>query len=320
MQEMAGHTLSNLYLLAVGCSFERKKIAEKIASFIPSSAFYHSNLEVSSLESVLDELNTGSLFQEKVVVFLEGIEKLKKWDALLKYIQNPNKEAFLILGVSSLKPVADLYQKGKKEIVALDLSEEKPWEKESRLQQFIVEEVKKKGKRLSHEAVRFLIENVGLERAALTQEIAKVVCFVGAKENVELQDLQAICSFQNETQGWQWAEGVVWTQDKMKIPSQIEDLGFIVLLIGQLRYHLQQGYQLSSLLEYNMAPQEIATKFPQLKKGGFEKHIGIARQKKSAYFLSGLNALYKLELGVKTSLFSPSLLFDRFLATLRSSS
>ena len=79
------------------------------------------------LEDLFRGLNTGSLLGGKQVLYLDGVDKCKKNGLALvaKYLANPSPFAYLLLGASSAKGLADL---SKKELVTCDLSEEKPWE------------------------------------------------------------------------------------------------------------------------------------------------------------------------------------------------
>jgi len=321
LQEAFPDHLSPIYMVVTSCDFERKKMFDKIVSFLrrkdASSHVLAYDATVTPIESVLEELNTKSLFGGSNLVVLDRIDKLKENEKLAHYIVHPSHDAFLILGASASKPVSDLYQKGKKEVVVLDLSEEKPWDRRRRLNEWLNEEAKLSGKSFSSETSAYLFEHIGLDMPGLYQELVKLICYVGDRPAIALGDAKAICSSHSIATGWQLSEGVIWGSDSIGA-DKTSELPFLLMFIGQLRYHLQTGYQIAQLLENQGPSQDIARLFPQLRPQTLEKYLSGARQKKAAYFHKGLKSLFDLELGAKSSGLDTSLLFDRFIAKLRS--
>lgn len=316
LQEAFPDHLSPIYMVVTSCDFERKKMFDKIASFLCNQTLAY-DAAVTPIELVLEELNTQSLFGGSNLVVLDRVDKLKESEKLEHYIIHPNRNAFLILGASSAKSVSGLYQKGKKEVVALDLSDEKPWDRKRRLNEWLIEEAKLSGKAFSSETSAYLFEHIGLDMPGLYQELVKLICYVGNRPAITIADARAICSSHSIATGWQLSEGVIWGNDCIGA-DKTSELSFILMFIGQLRYQLQTGYQIAQLLENETPLQEIARLFPQLRSQTLEKYLSGARQKKTAYFHQGLKALFDLELGAKSSGLDTSLLFDRFIGKLRS--
>lgn len=318
LQEAFPDHLSAVYLVATSCDFERKKMFDKLLLVLQrkhaASHAVHFDATLAPIEAVLEELNTQSLFGGANLVVLDRIDKTKDHEKLVRYIEQPNPNACLILGASSLKPVSDLYQKGKKEVVVLDLSDEKPWDKRRRLAEWLMGEAKRENKVLPSEAAAYLLDHIGLDMPGLHQELIKLICYVGERSAITLNDTKAISSCLNLSTGWQLAEGVIWGRDTVGA-DKTSDLSFLLMFIGQLRYQLQTGYQVAELLD---KPHEIARAFPQLRPQVLEKYISGARQKSAAYFHKGLNALFDLEMAAKSSQIDTALLFDRFIAKLRS--
>lgn len=312
--------LSSIYMVVASCDFERKKILDKTVAFLrskdSSSLISTYDATVDSIESILETLNTKSLFGERNFVIFDRIDKLKNTEQLVQYACRPNHDSFLVLGATALKPILDLYQKGKKEIVVLDLSEEKPWDHRRRLIEWLSNEVKLLGKVISSEVIAHLFEHIGLDMALLYQEVIKLACYVGDRPAIALSDAKSICATYSVATSWQLAEGVVWRQELLS-SEKSSDLPFLLMFIGQLRYQFQVGYQVAELVESGKSSREIAETFPQLRPQTLEQYATFARQKKAVYFHNGLLALFQLELGVKSSSLDPSLLFDQFVARLR---
>lgn len=310
--------LSRIYMVATACDFERKKMIEKVTALLcrkdSQAQIANYDASVTSIEAVLEQLNTKTLFGGYSIVVFDVVEKLKKADAekLAEYLFSPSHDSFLVLGAN--KALAELYQKGKKEMVVLDLSEEKPWERQRRLNEWLFEEAKTAEKHLSSEAAAYIFEHIGFDMPSLHQELVKLICYVGARPSIQLHDAKAICSSRYTQTGWQLADGLIWGKEVISEGKNVDPF----LLIGQLRYQLQMGCQITSLLEKNATPSDISRLFPNLRPQVLEKYVAGARQKKTAYFRKGLIALYDLECASKSSALDPQLLLDRFLFRLRS--
>ncbi|MFS8563499.1 MAG: hypothetical protein LVR00_03910 [Rhabdochlamydiaceae bacterium] len=224
---------SPTYLIVTSCPFERRQIAQKIFSLIAKKeeAFFQTfDSQATTIDTILTDLNTSSLFGGKGVIFFDGLESVKPLTTLTEYVSQPSPFSFLILGSSSSKSLTDLYQKGKKEMVVLDLSEEKPWDKERRIHEWLVQEAKAEGKHLPSEVAVALIDKVGPVMPALHQEIEKLLCFIGDREVISLADVQALCHCLPEANGWQLAEKVIWNKDARFVHDKIGDLSFFSFL------------------------------------------------------------------------------------------
>jgi len=191
--------LSHAYMVLSPSDFERKKMIEMILSTLHrKEKMIEVAFDASScpIESILDQLNSYSLFGNHSLVVLDRIEKLKKTacEALAHYLSAPSQTTFLILGGSSLKGLTELYQKGKKELVILDLSEEKPWDRKARLRQWLIKEASHAKKRLAPDLIDYLMEKIEPDMQSLHQELEKLIVFTGEKNAIGLQDALKICS------------------------------------------------------------------------------------------------------------------------------
>jgi DNA polymerase-3 subunit delta len=300
--------LSSIYLAIAPCPFERKKIFTQIISAIEKKeAVSPQFFDADSLDESIDALNSLSLFGGSTVVILDGLEKLKKkeWEPLLAYVAKPSSFAYLVIGAASGKRLSDLYTKGKKDIVALDLSEEKPWDRKARLQRHLVLFAQKEGKALTADAAAYLLEQAGLDLPGLEQEMIKLICYVGEKKPITLDDVKTISSAQKELNSWQLAEAIIWKEEPLPVDPSF-DANMLFPLFGLLRFQLQQGLQISHGF----------TDFPQLRGPALEKRIAAVRSRSPHFFSQALHQLFEIELLAKNSSFSPVLLLDLFIAHL----
>ncbi len=321
LEQAAKVQLSRVFLVVSSCPYERKKIVEKIVQAIRSKEKeIHVQVEEGSqgaLEDKLEGLNTHSLLQGKQILYLDGIDKLKKQglSLLAEYVAHPSPFAYLILGASSAKSLTELYTKGKKELIACDLSDEKPWDRKDRLKRFLIDYVAKVGKKWQAEAVEHLLEHVGLTLPGLEQEADKLITYVGERRELTLSDVLSLCAAQKSSTIWQMAETIVWRDTPFKTDEAL-DLSGLLPLISQLRTQLQQGFTLSILLEKKLPWGEIAPYFPSVKPAALDKMVPVCKARQSPFFKRALDVLFDVELMAKNSSFEPALILDLFVTKL----
>lgn len=301
LAQAAPNHLAKNYLVVVSCPFERRLFVDKIVSYFPNADFKI----CASYPEAMATLQTPSLFGQLPAVFLDGIDQIKEKKNLEIARLSPG---ILLLGASGMKGVFDLYQKGKKELVVLDLSEEKPWERRRRIGEWIVERGRLEGKVISFALAEMIIDMIGLEVASLLNETLKLFCFVGERKEITKEDVLAICSTRDLATGWALAEAVI-LENRGIGREKSGDLNFLLPFMGQLRYQLHQILQIAEQLEHH---KEVYCP-PQMRPQTFEKYLAAARHKKSLYFSEKLRGLYELERQLKSTNIDPSLLFDRFI-------
>lgn len=296
-------------------------IIEKILGAIRSKegelSFRMQEGSQGSVEKCIEGLNTASLLEGKQVLYLDGIDKIKKngLKPLADYVSRPSPWSYLLLGASSSKSLTELYTKGKKELIACDLGDEKPWDRKDRLKRMLMDYAAGLAKRLSGEALEYLLENVGLNLPALQQEVDKIITFAGERSELNLQDVRTLCAAQKSFTLWQLAESIAWKDSFPKVEENV-DLSLLLPLLSQLRTQFQQGLTLSILLERGAPQSDIAHYLPTIKPAALEKILPQARARKASFFKRALDLLFDVELMAKNSGFDPALILDLFLTKL----
>lgn len=321
LQEAFPAHLSHIYIVVSSCEFERRKIAQGILALLqkkdPSSQISKYSADSVSAGRVTGELKTQPLFGGNTLILFEGIEQLKKEgiEMLLSYLNSPSSFAYLILTCATAKNASELYQKGKKECVFLDMHEEKPWDKERRLKDWLIKEIMKEKKRISPEAIASLFAHVGNDSATLEQELSKLLCYSAEKSDISVSDVDAICSKYTETSSWQIVENLVW-EDKLLKENLLPETSALFPMIGQVRYHLQIGQEIAASLQKGTPYQEIGRALPSVRAASLEKYVRTARHRRRDFFEKSLELLFEMELQAKNSALEPQLLWDHFTAKL----
>ncbi len=319
LQQAAKVQLSRVFLIVSSCPYERKLIKEKIFAAIglKQQNFSHvvQDAMQGSIEERIADLNTSSLFSGTQMVYLDNIDKLKKngLAMLADYIVHPSPFAYLVLGASAGKGLADLYAKGKKELIVCDLSEEKPWDRKDRFKRYLLDMAVKAGKRWHGDALDNLLENVGLNLPSLDQELAKLIAYSGERGELTLKDVQTLCVVQKSSSLWHLVEMIVWKEDLPRIDETV-DLSLLLPLLSQMRLQLQHGMVLAVLLERGTAHAEISRYLPTIKASTLDKMLPVAKARRLGFFKKALDQLFEIELMAKNSSFEPGLILDLFLA------
>ncbi len=319
LQQAAKVQLSRVFLIVSSCPYERKLINEKIFVAIRFKQQNLSHVMEDAAQGTVEErianLNTSPLFSGTQMVYLDNIDKLKKngLALLADYIVHPSPFAYLVLGASAGKGLADLYAKGKKEVIVCDLSEEKPWDRKERFKRYLIDKAMKAGKRWHGDAVDSLIENIGLNLPSLDQELGKLITYSGDKGELTLRDVQMLCAVQKSSSLWQLVEMIVWKEEPPRI-EEIVDLSLLLPLLSQMRVQLQHGMLLAVLLERGAAHAEISRYLPTIKPSTLQKMLPVAKARRLGFFKKALDQLFEIELMAKNSSFEPGLILDLFLA------
>lgn len=306
--------LSAVYAVVCAHDNERKKVIEGLMQQLEKETDLK---RCHQVKDALAHLNGGSLFSGKVGAVFDGVDQIldSELELLTQYIAAPNPQGHLILGASSGKNITALYNKGKKEIVVLDLSAEKPWEEKQRLQKWLVQLVHSQKKQIAADAVEAIFERLPCDRLLLSQEMEKLICYVGEKTAITKGDVETICSTSVEHNFFQIAQQLVW--GGLKTPPDFNDISTLLPLIGLLRNQLEMGLKMAVLIKKGATQEEVGAAFPRLWPKALQQCFDGAKQKGIDVFKSGLRHLFDLEFGLKTSLGKPEILFTIFASKLR---
>lgn len=305
--------LSAIYFIICPNEQERKKILIDLASYFTQD---WDCKRTFSVKEALTHLNTKSLFSSNLAAICDEKQQIYQYtyELLKKFVERPPMNTLLLLGLENDKQVTELYKNSKKEIVILDLCQEKPWEKKERIKREITEHVTREQKNISSEALEAFFERLPLDRSLILQEVEKLLCFTLERSKIEKEDVEKICNSSLEISPFQLAQQIIW--DKIETLPKVDDPSLLLPLISQLRYHLEMGLTLSALFQRENPKEEAISAFPQISLKILEKYLRIASVKKELFFLQGLDHLFTFELGVKTSFGSSEVLFAQFYANL----
>ena len=308
-------TVVSTYVVACSDSDERGKILSSIAQWLrkkhPGSEVLGSFGSSEKFQTIIENLSTQPLFSSHIIVGINnGSELTKKERAELEgFITKPSKFAFLVMGASSLKDFSAVCNTAKNDIVVLDLSQEKTWDRQRRLQQWLMDRCAKEGKKISQPVASEILEACGPDIMLLEQELLKIIAYVGESSTISSEDVKKIGVNYVLPTGWNMAESVVW-EAKAPIKDPSFSLSDLLPLVGQVRYHLQLLRQFAVYLSQGQSREEISAHFPQVRQNTFDKCMQLISSHHPAYFDEALKSVFKIDLLAKNSSLSADFLWD----------
>ncbi len=294
------------YLVLHAQREERRKLLEhlilQLRTRLEAEVSFHEGKE---WDVVYHALSSPSLFGNYEIVVWEAPKGVSEEDLekLVKYLLSPSEKILLVIGAESFKPFSRLYEKVSKQLVVLDLSEEKPWDREKRQQQEVLQRVKEEGKTISPKALAGLL-SLSEESLSLESELVKVLTYVGDRSTVTEEDIAAVTSG-SFIGKWQAAEEIAWEKAKDR---EISDLSSLLALVGQVRFLLHQGRQIYFYLREGKSSEEIM-KLLHIRQAGLQKTVGRIKSYRFEYLNSALSLLYDFELLCKSSSLDAKFLF-----------
>ena len=290
LKESLSKGLSPVFHLIVPSDDERMEIANHLVNFILKMKPNLRLIKTEDPEIAQNELNCYSLLGDYPLIYLDKIKKT--------FTFSVPDGAYVILGMS--KSIAKL-----PEGVTLDLSKEKPWDKDKRIKQQVIVKAQKSGKQLEHGALEYLFAAIGPDLALLSRELEKLICYVGDRQTIDLAAAQTLVAPSKEQSTWQIAEQLVWER---RLPRKIASTDFPVL-VGSIRYQLEVGEALHTL-----SADQFQERYPKLRPRTLDKYRGYRLPRN--YFRKGLLALYKAERLFKDGVSNGGLCLDLFVGHL----
>ncbi|BBI17142.1 DNA polymerase III subunit delta [Neochlamydia sp. S13] len=316
-----------VYTIICKDEFNRKIAYERLISHLlgeqisnPMALCIYSDEKVD-ISKVMAELHSLGSFVSKRVVVIHHAESLLKaaTEKLLAYYENPNKNVYLVLTATSLNASTNFYKKSERVGIILEIAEEKPWEKEKSLKEWIDQTINHYGKQINPSASQALLKQMGTEQAIISQEIEKLVCYVGEKRQISLEDVDAVCIPVNTETIWQLGEALFRrdASTALRIAVALLQEGTpLLILLRQIRSQFQTDFQVCTILAQGGSGAEVSKQFGYMKGQILERHVQLARNYGMARFRRGMILIDEAETSAKNSSTDHSYLIERLIAKL----
>jgi DNA polymerase-3 subunit delta len=273
-----------------------------------------------NLATFTQEVETLPFFEKRRFVAIIGIDELPSSDssALLEYIKTPNPATTLLLTAETLAANTKLFKEIEKRGEVLNLSAEKPWEREKHLIDDLVNQAANEGISIAPDIAKKLIMAVGKEQAQLKNELDKLICFIGGRKQITSVDIDQICHNSPQETLWQLGDALL-TNDFKSAYSISRDLIKGGLSFFALLAHLktQMKTQLEMLFVFNEGGTEaVGSAYPYLKGALLQKKIDLVKRAGKKRLELGYVQLVNTEIEAKNSNVDLTLLLELLLVKL----
>lgn len=318
--------LAPVYLLLAKDDFQRKEAYHRLIHHLLGGQVNPLALRVFDedkidIDKVIEELQSLVFFSTKRIIVIEHAENLLKpaTERLLSYYEQPNPSLFLVLIGTSISAATSFYKKSEAIGVILEIPEEKPWEKEKSLKEWIDKKMANLGKQIDPQANQMLLKQIGTDQAILNQEIEKLACYVGERRQVQVQDVNAVCISVNVENVWQLGEAIFRRDGAAALRialALIQEGTPLLILLRQIRSQFQTDFQVCTILSQGGNAVDVGKQFGYMKGQILEKHIQLAKNYGIERFRKGILLIDDAEFASKNSSMENAYLVERLIAKL----
>ena len=214
VQEVSGRRLKPGYVFVGDEAFFRRTCRDAILQhLIPEGmrefSLYEFDLESSTIVEVLDRARTPSLMASFQVFFVRGVKALygrgkhdAEFAAIAEYFRNPNPDALLILIADHISIPADLRRmemtdKERYERIRETLGEhlgiiEFARVEEGEAVKWLNEAAAAHATKIDADAARELVDSLGGDMMMISNELEKLLLYVGEKRRITLGDVETM--------------------------------------------------------------------------------------------------------------------------------
>lgn len=152
------------------------------------------NQESKDLDKVLGGLETLPFFADKRVVILESMDLFNsknkaKAEAIMKKVESVKDTTICFIIETDTDKRTGLYKYIKENGFVSEFN----FQDEQELIQYVGRELQKMDKKISTQDARYFLETVGFELNIITQEISKLIDYLGSESVVTREYIDAVC-------------------------------------------------------------------------------------------------------------------------------
>ncbi|MFA9375404.1 MAG: DNA polymerase III subunit delta [Lachnotalea sp.] len=185
----------NMYLLYGEESYLKRLYKNKLKiALVPlDDSMNYSYYEGKGINpnEIIDLAETMPFFADKRLIILENSGFFKeKCDTLADYLENPSESTIFVFVESGVDKRGRLYKRVKDKGRVVELN----YQDENSLTRWILGILNKEGKKITQNAMQLLLTKTGADMENIQQELEKLVCYVGEKDNISIEDVEEICT------------------------------------------------------------------------------------------------------------------------------
>lgn len=325
LQSAAPNQFAAVYGILAKEAFERKRAVDRLTELVLKDesklSLHVFDAEKHAVENVLRELETMSFFSKKRLVVLQNGDAYDKASTLKleAYFSSPNPTVCLAIVATALNRTTTFYKKLEKNGIVFDAAEEKPWEREKSIADWLQQEAAREGKQVGSQVAQMLVKQLGTDQMLLSSELQKLICYVGEKKVIADSDIAAVSSAVNLENGWQLGEAIFRRDAATALrisKGLLLDGTALIALLRQVRSQFQTEFQVCSILMHGGTPADVSKEFPYMKGTILERRVRQSQSYGPQRFKQGILAIDEAEIQAKNSSTDPEFLVERLMIKL----
>ncbi|MDR3624378.1 MAG: hypothetical protein P4L16_04475 [Chlamydiales bacterium] len=272
-------------------------------------------LKMDAFIKILDEknlsmeINERSLFKENKIIIFPQAEKLKS--SFIKEIQVLKVSDPLIFIGAGMRIAHPLYQWMQEAHSFLDLALETKGAREKRALSAISDMAKAFGKKIAQQNAAYLLNLIGDDLELLYQEIQKISCYVGEREEIVLTDIKALSTNSKEESIWKLMDAL-YEKNAMQAlyigKKMLRNGVSFFLILRSLRSSFQTELQVANML--SLGDGAITSVFPYMRGKILEQHKNTASRLGVSHLKNALLTIDKTDLLLKNGIDDQELLLE----------
>lgn len=193
--DLKNNKFKNMYLLYGEESYLKRLYKNKLKTSLLSTDEtmnygYYEGKGINPNE-IIDLAETLPFFAEKRVIIIENSGFFKeKCDILADYLDNPSESTCFVFIENEVDKRGRLFKKVKVNGRAVELN----CQDENSLTRWILGTLNKEEKKITQNAMQLFLSKTGADMENIQKELEKLVCYVGEKDNISLEDVEEICT------------------------------------------------------------------------------------------------------------------------------
>lgn len=295
--------------------FDRERACQMVVSRL-EGGYRRLDGEGLTAQQLRPELEGGSLFDEKVLLLVQSVERARKEaiDLLQEAANRPLPGLTLLLAGEKLLPQTALYKKVATSGLLLDLPTEKPWSVERERPEWVRGEARCMGKELALDGARLLVDRIGIDKESLYREVEKLVTYVGERKEIVRADVDQLTVHSTPPAMWELSRALFASDTGGALSIARRLIGGatpLPPLLTHLRKRIEEGIQICSLVERGGS---VGAHFPHLTGRRLEGAIEEAKRFGMVRLCGALHALHETELLSRSQGANDLLLLQRWIA------
>lgn len=255
-----------------------------------------------NLSEVIDLANTLPFFSEHRLIIIEDSRLFASANDLSGHLEEFPDTTYMVFLESDVDKRNKLY----KTVSSIGYVSEFTTPSREDLTAKIVRDCQKEGKKITKDAVEYILDNAGSSYGFVCTELEKLLSYMDGKDSITLQDVQEICNYQAEDKIFVMIDAI-GNQNLMLAVNLYHDLIYLrkpaIQILSNLTRMVNILLQVSEMQRLQMRSSDMAKKLG-LPERVVYKYLGQLKHYDHARLLQMLEACQDTDAGIKSGRYS----------------